>query len=159
MTRVRAAFDALGLRTRRTVVTLVVLATLAAYMALVDTLDRGRARAKTNVTGLRAASLQMEQHALEIARLREAPKPAVSPRELRSIIETEAKAAGLAQVMRVDASAADEVRVIVSSAAFPDWLAWLARLQSANVRVKSCRVEVRPTGGAVTATVTFVRTL
>lgn len=158
MNRVRATFETLQPRARFGVTALAVLLAVVAYAALIGTLDRERSRLQTSVTALRAASQQMERHASDIARLRSAPKPAASPRDLRSVIEAEAKAGGFTHALRVDASAADEVRVIVTSIAYPEWLAWLERLQSASVRVKSCRVEALSTDGAVTATATFVRT-
>jgi type II secretory pathway component PulM len=158
MSRVRAALDALTPRARHAAVALVALAVLVAYAFLVNGLDRARSRVKADVTALRAASLRMEQHALDIARLRTAPKPAASNRELRSVIEMEAKAGGVVQALRMDASGSEEVRVIVARVAFPDWLAWLERLQSANVRVQSCRVEMLSAGGIVTATATLMRT-
>ena len=158
MKRVREAFEAFGLRTRFAAVALAALVAFVAYVGLVNTLDSARSRLQTNVTALRAASQQLDRHAVDIERLRAAPKPATSPRELRAVIEAEAKAAGVSHALRVDTSAADEVRVIVSRVAFADWLAWLERLQSANVRVKSARVEALSADGAVTGTTTFART-
>ena len=155
MRRVRAATEALRPRPRAVAVGLAVLLALGAYVALVGTLDRARSRLQVSVTALRAASEQMERHAHDIARLRSAPRPAASPRELRSVVETEARAGGFTP--RVDATAADEVRVIVASVAFTEWLAWLERLQANHVRVKSCRVEAL-SDGVVTATATFART-
>ena len=158
MNRVRATFETLQPGARYGLAALAVLLTLVAYVAVIDAFGRERSRLQGSVTALRAASQQMERHAVEIARLRAAPKPAASQRDLRSVIETEAKAGGFTHVLRVDSNAADEVRVIVASIAYPEWLAWLERLQSADVRVKSCRVEALSTEGAVTATATFVRT-
>lgn len=158
MNRLREVFETFGPRARFGTITLAALALLVAYLGLVGALDRARTRLQTNVTALRAASQQMERHALDIERLRAAPKPAASPRELRAVIEVEAKAGGFSHALRVDANTADEVRVIVARVAFPDWLAWLERLQSANVRVKSARMEALSANGAVSGTTTFVRT-
>jgi type II secretory pathway component PulM len=117
--------------------------------------DRARERLNANIKTLRAESVQVERWAAEIVKLRASSKPVASGRDARALIEADARAAGFAQAMRIDAIDAAEARVTFSRVSFVDWLAWLERLQANQLRVKASRVEMLGTDGFVTATATL----
>jgi type II secretory pathway component PulM len=136
-----------------------VLVGIALYFAFVYVLDRSRSEMRANVGTLRGQAAALERHAAEIERLRavSAPVTPPRPRELRALVDAEARAAGLSSSqVRVDARSADEIQVVLGSAPFAAWLAWVASLQAREVRLETCRIEPLSTPGLVSVTATFI---
>ncbi len=77
---------------------------------------------------------------------------------MRTLIQAQAGSAGLASALvRIDAPDANRVQVVFGAVAFPDWLNWVATLNSQNIRVETCRIEALSKPGLVSVTATFVR--
>jgi general secretion pathway protein M len=131
---------------------------IAVYVAVAMAVDRDRRAIATRVSILTAQAAAVDSHAAEIERLRSAPQPVQSRDDLRSVLEIEARASGVARMpVKIVARSADEAEVAVAAAPFADWLAWVAALQRQQVRVETCRIEALATPGLVNATATFVR--
>ena len=155
----RSAWNSRTSRERAVFSLLAVLAGLTLYSALVYVLDRSRSEMRANVGTLRGQAAALERHAAEIERLRAVSAPPTSsrPRELRALVDAEARAAGFSSAqLRVDARSADEIQVVLDSAPFAAWLAWVARLQAREVRLETCRIEPLSTPGLVSVTATFI---
>jgi general secretion pathway protein M len=155
----RSAWNSRTARERAGVSLVAVLIGIAVYFALVYVLDRSRSGMRANVEALRAQAAALERNAAEIERLRAVSAPATPsrPRELRALVDAEARAAGFTPAqLRVDARSADEVQVVLGSAPFAAWLGWVASLQARQVRLETCRIEPLSTPGLVSVTATFI---
>lgn len=131
---------------------------LALYAWFAQSAGRARAQLTANVTALQEQASRLELQATEVARLRAAPASTASRTDLRTLLQTQANAAGLAPaLLRIDVADADQVQVTFGAVAFADWLAWAASLQAQRVRVDSCRIEALTAPGMVSVTATLAR--
>ena len=145
-------------RERVVIVTLAVLVGAALYLWFAPSAHRANALLRANVTLLRAQAGRLEQNAAELEQLRAAPAVAASPTDLRTLVQSQAGAAGLARALsRIDAPDANQVQVVFGAVAFADWLTWVASLQAQQIRLDACRIEALSTPGLVSVTATFTR--
>jgi len=142
----------------------VIIAILAAvvgavlYLWLVQSAYRARTQLVSSVFVLRAQALRLDSDATELARLRATPVPPAPQTDLRTQVQAQAEAAGLARaLLRIDAQDANQVQVVFGSVAFADWLTWVASLQAQRIRVDTGRIEILTTPGLVGVTATFTR--
>lgn len=142
----------------------VIIAVLAAvvgallYISLVRAAYQARTQLGASVSGLRAQSLRLDADANELVRARAAPAAPAPQSDLRTQVQAQAGAAGLAGALqRIDARDADQVQVVFGSVAFADWLAWVATLQAQRIRLDTSRIEALSTPGLVSVTATFAR--
>jgi len=142
----------------------VIIAILAAvvgavlYLWLVQSAYRARTQLVSSVFVLRAQALRLDSDATELARLHATPVPAAPQTDLRTQVQAQAEAAGLARaLLRIDAQDANQVQVVFGSVAFADWLTWVASLQAQRIRVDTGRIEILTTPGLVGVTATFTR--
>ncbi len=156
--RLRRLWQSRPPRERVVAAVLAVLVGAALYVWLVQSADRARTQLRASVTKLRADAVRVEQQAAELARLRALPPAAASQTDLRTLIRTQAGAAGLEGALaRIDAQDGDQVQIAFGAVAFSDWLSWIAGLQSQRVRLDACRIEALSTPGMVSVTATLVR--
>jgi len=145
-------------RERAFVAVLAVLLGVALYAWLLQSATRARAQLRTSVAMLQTQATGVEQQAAEFERLRAAPAIAASKTDLRTLVQAQAGAAGLARALgRIDAQNADQVVVAFGAVAFADWLGWIAGLQAQHIRLEACRIEALATPGLVSVTATLVR--
>lgn len=145
-------------RERAVIAILAMLLCVALYAWLLQSGTRARAQLHTSVATLRTQAAGVEQQAAEFERLRAAPAISASQTDLRTLIQAQAGAAGLARALgRIDAQNADQVVVVFGAVAFADWLEWIAGLKSQQVRLDACRIEALSTPGLVSVTATLVR--
>jgi type II secretory pathway component PulM len=143
---------------RAAIVALVTILGAASYLLLLQSAGRAREGYYVSVSALRAQASRLEQNAAEYERLRAAPAVTPTQTDLRTVVQHEAEAAGLSGMMgRLDAKDANQVQVVFGAVAFADWLAWVSKLQSQQVRLESCRLEALSSTGLVSVTATFVR--
>ena len=128
------------------------------YVSLLYSASRARPPLRASVLSLRADAARLDQQADEVERLRAVPPPATSQTDLRTLIQAQAGSAGLASALvRIDASEANRVQVVFGAVAFPDWLNWVAALNSQDIRLETCRIEALAKPGLVSVSATFVR--
>ena len=156
--QLRKAWESRAPRERAVIVALAALLGVVLYGWLVQSAGQARVQLRTSVTSLRAQAARLDQQALEYGRLRVAPAAAVSPTDLRTLVQAGVGDAGLARALvRIDAPDADQVVVVFGAVAFADWLNWIAGLKSQHVRLDACRIEALSTLGLVSVTATLVR--
>ena len=156
--RLRQLWQSRSPRERMIVTVLSVIVMGALYASLLYSANRTRPQLRASVLSLRADAARLEQQAGEIERLHTAPPPTASQTDLRTLIQAQAGSAGLASALvRIDAPEANRVQVVFGAVAFPDWLNWVASLNSQNIRLETCRIEALSKPGLVSATATFVR--
>jgi general secretion pathway protein M len=154
----RRAWESRAPRERIVIAALAAALGVASYALVVHSADRGRGQLRTSVDTLRTQAAILDQQAAEHARLRATPAPAVSPTDLRALVQARVDAAGLSRALpRIDAPDADHVRITFGAVSFADWLGWIAALQSHNVRLEAARVEALSAPGMVSATATLTR--
>ena len=154
----RRAWESRAPRERIVIAALAAALGVASYVLVVHSADRGRGQLRTSVDTLRTQAAILDQQAAEHARLRATPAPAVSPTDLRALVQARVDAAGLSRALpRIDAPDADHVRITFGAVSFADWLGWIAALQSHNVRLEAARVEALSAPGMVSATATLTR--
>jgi len=152
------AWESRAPRERAIITALAALLGAVLYVWLVQSAWQARVQLRTSVTTLRAQAARLDQHALEYGRLRVAPAVTTSPTDLRTLVQARIDDAGLARsLVRIDATDADQVVVVFGAIAFADWLNWIAGMQSQQVRLDACRIEVLSTPGLVSLTATLVR--
>lgn len=157
-TTVRKAWQSRAPRERAVIAVLAALLGLALYAWLLQSATRARAQLRTSVATLQAQAAGVEQQAAEFERLRAAPAISASKTDLRTLVQAQAGAAGLARALgRIDAQNADQVVVAFGAVAFADWLGWIAGLQAQHIRVEACRIEALATPGLVSVTATLAR--
>jgi len=128
------------------------------YLVLLYSATRARPPLRASVLSLRADVVRLEQQAFEIERLRAAPPLSASQTDLRTLIQAQAASAGLASALvRIDAPDANRVQVVFGAVAFPDWLNWVASLNSQTIRIETCRIETLSKPGLISVAATFVR--
>ena len=156
--QLRKAWESRAPRERAVIAALAALLGVILYGWLVQSAGQARVQLRTSVTSLRAQAARLDQQALEYGRLRVAPAAAVSPTDLRTLVQAGVGDAGLARALvRIDAPDADQVVVVFGAVAFADWLNWIAGLKSQHVRLDACRIEALSTPGLVSVTATLVR--
>jgi len=156
--QLRKAWESRAPRERAVIVALAALLGVVLYVWLVQSAGQARVQLRASVTTLRAQATRLDLQAIEYGRLRIAPAISVSPTDLRTLVQARVDDAGLARALvRIDATDADQVVVVFGAVAFADWLNWIAGLQSQQVRLDACRVEVLSTPGLVSVTATLVR--
>ncbi len=145
--------------TERAIVTALALVLGAAlYAGLVYSASRARLQLRASVMTLRAQAARVDQQAAELGRLRTAPAVSASKTDLRTLVQAQARDAGLSHALvRIDAPDADQVVVVFGAVAFADWLNWIAGLKAQQVRLDTCRIEALSTPGLVGVTATLVR--
>lgn len=156
--RLRKLWESRSPRDRVVIAVLAAVVGAALYLSLVQLAYRARAQLGSSVSVLRAQALRLDSDANELARARAVPAAPASPTDLRTQVQAQAGAAGLARaLLRIDARDADQVQVVFGSVAFADWLAWVATLQAQHIRLDTCRIEALTTPGLVSITATFAR--
>ena len=156
--RLRKAWESRAPRERVVIATLAVVLAAALYFLLVQSAERARTQLRTSVATLRAQAARLEQQAAELERLRAAPALSASQTDLRTLVQAQAGAAGLARALvRIEAPDADQVVVVFGAVAFADWLNWIDALKAQHVRLDACRIEALSTPGLVSVTATLVR--
>ena len=143
---------------RAIVAALAVVLGAALYAGFVHSATRARVQLRASVMSLRSQAARVEQQAAELGRLRTAPVVSASQTDLRTLVQAQARDAGLSRALvRIDAPDADQVVVVFGAVAFADWLNWIAGLKAQQVRLDTCRIEALSTPGLVGVTATLVR--
>lgn len=156
--RLRKLWESRSPRDRVIIAVLAALVGVALYLSLVQSAHRARTQLGSSVSALRAQALRLDADANELARVRAAPAAPAPQTDLRTHVQAQAGAAGLASaLLRIDARDADQVQVVFGSVAFADWLAWVATLQSQRIRLDTGRIEALSTPGLVSVTATLTR--
>lgn len=156
--RLRKLWESRSPRDRVLIAALAAIVAVVLYLSLVQSAYRARTQLGSSVSVLRAQALRLDSDANELARVRAAPAAPAAQTDLRTQVQAQAGAAGLARaLLRIDARDADQVQVVFGSVAFADWLAWVATLQTQHIRLDTGRVEALSTPGLVSVTATFTR--
>jgi len=143
---------------RTAIAVLAAVMTIALYAWFVQSIGQARVKLNASIAVLRAQAARLDQQAIEHARLRAAPATTSSSTNLRTLVQSRIAAAGLSRALaRIDAPDADQVVVDFGALAFADWYAWIAGLQSQQVRLDACRIEALAAPGMVGVTATLVR--
>lgn len=153
-----SAWESRAPRERKLITVLLVTLTVVPYLWLVTTADHERNQLQANIPILRLQAYELEQQASEYERLNVRPPPSM-PGNLRELLQTGVDdAAGLSRALTgIDAIDENQVTVTYRSVVFADWLEWVTRMQSNNLRLSSAKVEALPEPGRVNATATFIR--
>lgn len=145
-------------RDRVIILVLAVLVAIVLYLVLVQSAYRARKQLGSSLNTLHAQAQRLETDANELARLRALPAAPAPATDLRTQVQAQAGAAGLARALvRIDARDANQVQVVFGSVPFADWLSWVATLQSQQIRLDTGRIEALSTPGLVSVTATFTR--
>ncbi len=156
--QLRKLWESRSPRDRLIIAVLAAVVGIALYLWLVQSAYRARAQLGTSVATLRAQAIRLDADATELERLRSMPAPPAPQTDLRTQVQAQAGAAGLARaILRMDAPDANQVQVVIGSVPFSDWLAWVAGMQTQHIRLDSSRIEALSTPGLVGVTATFVR--
>lgn len=156
--RLRKLWESRSPRDRVLIAALAAIVAVVLYLSLVQSAYRARTQLGSSVSVLRAQALRLDSDANELARVRAAPAAPAAQTDLRTQVQAQAGAAGLARaLLRIDARDADQVQVVFGSVAFADWLAWVATLQTQHIRLDTGRIEALSTPGLVSVTATFTR--
>ncbi len=156
--RLRKLWESRSPRDRLIITALAAIVCILLYLSLVQSAYRARKQLGSSVSVLRAQALRLDADANELARARAAPALPAQQTDLRTQVQAQAGAAGLAHaLLRIDAQNADQVQVVFGSVAFADWLAWVATLQTQRIRLDTGRIEALSTPGLVSITATLTR--
>ena len=156
--RLSKAWQSRAPRERAIIAVLAAIVAAVLYLWLVQSAGQARAHLRTSVATLRAQAARLERQALEYERLRAAPAATVSPTDLRTLVQARIDGAGLARALvRIDATDVNQVKVVFGALPFADWLAWVASLQTQQVRLDACRIEALSTPGLVSVSATLTR--
>ncbi len=156
--RLRKLWESRSPRDRVIIAVLAAVVGIALYLSLVQSAYRARTQLGASVSVLRAQALRLDADANELARARAAPAAPAPQTDLRTQVQAQTGAAGLASaLLRIDARDADQVQVAFGSVAFADWLAWVAALQAQRIRLDTGRIEALSTPGLVSVTATLTR--
>jgi general secretion pathway protein M len=154
----RKLWESRSPRDRLVIAMLAALVGATVYLLLVQSATKARAQLGASVSVLRAQTLRLNLDAAELERVRAAPVPAAPQTDLRTQVQAQAAAAGLARaLLRIDAPDANQVQVVFGSVAFADWIAWITALQAQRVRLETSRIEALSTPGLVGVTATLTR--
>ncbi len=156
--RLRKLWESRSPRDRVMIAILAAVVGAVLYLWLVLAANDARARLGSSVPTLRAQASRLDADATELERVRAARVPPTAPTDLRTQVQSQAAAAGLAgALLRIEAADANRVQVVFGSVAFADWLAWVATLQSQHIRLSTARIEALSTPGLVGVTASFNR--
>lgn len=156
--RLRKLWESRSPRERLVIAILGVVMGVALYVWMVQAASQARARLGSSLPDLRAQASRFDSDATELERVRAARVPPAAQTDLRSQVQAQAAAAGLAgTLVRIDASGANQAQVVFGSVPFADWLAWVAALQAQHIRMSTARIEVLSTPGLVGVTASFTR--
>ena len=156
--QLRKLWESRSPRDRLIIAVLAAFVAVLLYVALVQSAYRARARLGASVSSLREQALRMDADANELARARAVRAAPVAQTDLRTQLQSQVEAAGLARALvRLDARDADQVQAVFGSVAFRDWLSWIASLQTQHIRLDGARIEALTTPGLVSITATFAR--
>ena len=145
-------------RERRVIAALAVVLGIFLYVVLVQTAWRARVQLRNSVTSLQAQASSLEQQAAELERLRAAPPVSTSQTDLRTLIQSEADAAGLSRTLvSIDALDADQVVVKFGAVPFAEWHNWILSLKAQQIRLDAARIEAMSSPGLVSITATLAR--
>jgi len=154
----RKAWASRSPRERMIIVALAAVLGAASYLSVLHLAGQSRGQLRASVATLRTQAALVDQQAAEYERLRAAPAAAVSPADLRTLVQSQTDAARMAgAVTRNDALDADHVHVVFGAVSFTDWLGWIAALQGRQVRLEAARVEALSAPGMVSATAMLTR--
>jgi len=154
----RKLWESRSPRDRVIITVLAAVVGLALYLSLLQSAYRARAQLGASVSVLRTQALRLDADANELARARAVPALPAAQSDLRTQVQSQAAAAGLARsLLRLDARDADQVQAVFGSVVFADWLAWVAALQAQRIRLDTSRIEALSTPGLVSVTATFAR--
>ena len=155
--RLRKAWESRTRRERAVVIALAVVLVGAFFLLVVQTAMRARSRLRPSVAALQGQLARLDRQATEIERLRASPRVAVSPSDLRALVQS-GMGTGLSRALvRIDALDADRVEVVFGAVSFSDWLSWIAGLQTQQVRIAASRIEPMSSPGLVSVTATLAR--
>jgi type II secretory pathway component PulM len=157
--RYTALWQARGRNERLIIAGSVAIVAIGLCVWLMYAADRSRAELRTvTVPALRERAGLLERQAAEYERLRAAPAAAVSPTDLRALVQAQAGTAGLSKALQsVEAAGANQVKVVFGVIAFADWLNWVQSLESQHIHLEACRIEALSTPGLVSVAGTLVR--
>lgn len=156
--RLRKLWESRSPRERVVLAILAVVVVAALYVWLVETASHARSRLGLSLPKVRAQAARFDSDATEFERVRAVRVPPTARTDLRSQLQAQAAAAGLAgALVRVEASGADAAQVVFGSVPFADWLAWVAALQAQHIRLGTARIEALSTPGLVGVTASFTR--
>lgn len=145
-------------RERMVIAALAALVSIVLYLWLVQSAMQARTQLGSSVTRLKAQALRLDRDAAELARVRAAPVAPAPQNDLRAQVQEQAKAVGLADtLLRIEARNPNQVQIVFGSVVFADWLAWIATLQSQQIRLDTTRIEALSTPGLVSVTATLTR--
>lgn len=157
-TQWRKFWEARSPRERAVVGAMAALLGVLVYCVLVYSATRARPQVRSSVLALRSDAALLDKQAAEIDKLRALPAPPSSQTDLRTLIQAQAGSSGLASALvRIEAPEPNRVMVVFGAVAFPDWLNWVVSLNSQQIRLDTCRIEVLSKPGLVSVTATFVR--
>jgi len=146
-------------RDRTAIAVLAFLLAAGMYAWLWQAAGPARTQLRESILKSRAQAARLEQHASEYDRLKAKPAPAVTRTDLRTLLATRIAQSGLSrELVRIDAADANQVGVVFGSLSFAEWLAWVANLQTLNIRLIECRIESLSAPGLVSVNATFART-
>jgi general secretion pathway protein M len=133
---------------------LVLAAIIYAYAWMPIAEERGQLR--KNLPTAKAAAAQFNSHADEAERLAGQASSHANI-NVMSVIESSAKTRNLRdKFSAVSAVDANHVRVVATSVAFDEWLAWSKDLQAQGIRIDSAQINAAAEGaGLVKLTATF----
>lgn len=143
---------------RATTIIFAIISVIVLYIWFIYSANEARARLNDKVGMLLGQQVLMEQHASEIERLRANPTPAASQTDLRTLVNRQIDAAGLANnLTRLDVQDNNQIQVIFGAISLRDWIAWVKALQSQYVRIEACQIKALSTPGMVGVTVKLTR--
>jgi general secretion pathway protein M len=156
--RLRKLWESRSPRDRIVIAVLAALVGTVLYLWLIQAATQARTRLGSSLPVLRAQALHLDRDATELERVRTARVPPTPQTDLRTQVQAQATASGLAgALLRIDAADANQAQVVFGSVAFADWLAWVAALQAQNIRLSTTRIEALSTPGLVSVTASFTR--
>jgi general secretion pathway protein M len=128
------------------------------YVLWVQVAQRARHELSAGVIALRGQARDVAAQSNEIERLRRLPSPSAGQLDLRTLVQRQAGASGIARgLQRVETPEPGRVQVSFGAIAFSDWLGWVGALQAQQLRIETCRIEAMATAGLVNVTATLVR--
>jgi type II secretory pathway component PulM len=156
--RLRTWFAAKSPRERGVFIAIAVLVVCALYALFVQTALEARRQLRPRIEALRAQALAMEDQAVEYQHLHALPAPAASSSDLRSLVQGQTEAAGLASALtRLEPVGAGQVQFAFGAVSFAEWLGWQRRLLVQHVRLDASHIEALSTPGLVSVTGLLVR--
>lgn len=156
--RLREIWQSRSPRDRMILTILAILIAITLYATFVIAANRARPQLLGSVLALRADAARLEALAVEVERLRTLRPPPASQTDLRSLVQAQVSASGLANALvRIEAPDPDRVQVVFGAVAFADWLNWTIALSGQNIRLESSRVEALSKPGLVSVSAGFVR--